>query len=141
MFKSLKTKFLVLIASLALAVPVLAPAFVNAQASITNSLCNGTNLSGNTTGGAPATACTTDNGDTNLNKVITLVINTFSVIVGFISVVMIIYGGFRYITSGGDSTKVGNGRNTILYALIGLVLVALAQIIVHFVLAKASTIT
>jgi hypothetical protein len=54
---------------------------------------------------------------------------------------MIIYGGFRYITSGGDSGRVGNAKNTLIYAIIGLVIVALAQLIVHFVLNQATTVT
>jgi hypothetical protein len=51
---------------------------------------------------------------------------------------MIVVGGFRYVTSAGDSTKVGSAKNTILYALIGLIIVALAQIVVRFVLSKAT---
>jgi hypothetical protein len=58
--------------------------------------------------------------------------------VGIIAVIMIVYGGFRYITSGGDATKVTSARNTILYAIIGLIIVALAQFIVKFVLKKAT---
>jgi hypothetical protein len=51
---------------------------------------------------------------------------------------MIIWGGLRYITSGGDSAKITSAKNTIIYALIGLVVVALAQFIVKFVLAKVT---
>ena len=52
-----------------------------------------------------------------------------AIIVGVVAIIMIIVGGFRYITSGGDSSKVGSAKNTIIYAIIGLILVALAQII------------
>jgi TRAP-type C4-dicarboxylate transport system permease small subunit len=76
-----------------------------------------------------------------LNQIITLVINVFTVIVGFIAIVMMIYGGFKYITSGGDSGNVTAAKNTIMYALIGLVVVALAQLIVRFVLGKANNVT
>jgi hypothetical protein len=51
---------------------------------------------------------------------------------------MIIIGGFQYITSSGDSGKVGTAKNTILYAIIGLVIVALAQFIVRFVLSRVT---
>jgi hypothetical protein len=61
-------------------------------------------------------------------------INIFSVIVGVIAVVMIIIGGVKYITSGGDANNVTGAKNTILYAIIGLVVVALSQVIVQFVL-------
>jgi hypothetical protein len=73
-----------------------------------------------------------------VNDIIRLVINVFSLIVGVISVIMIIIGGLKYITSGGDSGNVTSAKNTILYAIIGLVVVALAQIIVRFVLQKAT---
>ena len=79
-------------------------------------------------------------GEDSVNRVITSVINIFSVIVGIVAVIMIIIGGFRYIVSGGDSGNVTNAKNTILYALIGLVIVALAQFIVRFVLGKTSEI-
>jgi hypothetical protein len=51
---------------------------------------------------------------------------------------MIIIGGFRYITSGGDSGSVSSAKNTVLYAIVGLIIVALAQVIVRFVLSKST---
>jgi len=54
--------------------------------------------------------------------------------VGAISVVMLIYGGFRYILSGGDAKKVTDAKNTILYAIIGLIISLLAYAIVNFIL-------
>ena len=66
------------------------------------------------------------------------IINILSIIVGVVAVIMIIVGGFRYITSGGSDTSVTGAKNTILYAIIGLVIVALAQVIVHFVLRNVS---
>ena len=57
-------------------------------------------------------------------------------VVGVIAVIMIIIGGLRYITSGGDSNNTKGAKDTILYAIIGLVVVAMAQVIVKFVLNK-----
>lgn len=71
-----------------------------------------------------------------INTILRLTVNIFSIIVGFVAVVMIIVGGIKYITSGGEANNVSSAKNTIVYAIIGLVIVALAQIIVHFVLAK-----
>lgn len=112
-----------------------------------NELCSGANLdiSGNSKAGCGDTSkCTDDKeDDTNycpaskLNTLINNVVNILSVIVGVAAVIMIIYGGFRYITSGGDSGSVTTAKNTILYALLGLVIVALAQAIVKFVLNAA----
>ena len=80
-----------------------------------------------------------DCGDTGdkLNNVIKTIVNLLSAIVGVIAVVMIIIGGFKYITSGGDSNKVSGAKNTLVYAIVGLFIVALAQLIVHFVIQTA----
>ncbi|NLA42691.1 hypothetical protein GX865_00830 [Candidatus Saccharibacteria bacterium] len=60
--------------------------------------------------------------------------NVLLFIVGAISVIMIIIGGLRYVISGGDSTNVSAAKNTILYAIIGIVISLLAYAIVNFVL-------
>ena len=54
--------------------------------------------------------------------------------VGVVSVIMIIIAGFKYVTIGGNDSSVTSAKNTILYAIVGLVIVALAQVIVRFVL-------
>jgi hypothetical protein len=80
------------------------------------------------------TDCTGSN--TEVNKLIKTVINLLSIFGGIAAVVMIIIGGLRYVTSSGAPEKVSGAKNTILYALIGLVIIALAQVIVRFVLQK-----
>lgn len=70
-------------------------------------------------------------GDTG---VFTRLTNTILMGVGLISVIMLIFGGLRYITSGGDSKKVTDAKNTILYAIIGLIICVLSYAIVNFVL-------
>lgn len=70
----------------------------------------------------------------NVQNLVTKVLNIFSWVVGVVSVIMIIFGGFKYITSGGDANGVTGAKNTILYAIVGLVIVALAQVIVRFVI-------
>ena len=62
-----------------------------------------------------------------------IVIDTLLFIVGAIAVVMIIIGGIIYATSAGDSGKVTQGKNTVLYAVIGLVVALLAFAIVSWV--------
>lgn len=92
-------------------------------------------------GGAQSITCTpngTDNAGSVIGNLATEVVNIFSIIVGAASIFMIIYGGFRYITSGGSSEKVGSAKNTIIYAIVGLIIVGLAQTLVHFVLSRAS---
>ena len=80
------------------------------------------------------TPCDSGTATKSLDDTITNVINILSVIVGIVAVLMLIYGGFRYITSAGDTARVASAKNTILYAIIGLIIVALAQVIVRFVL-------
>ena len=66
--------------------------------------------------------------------VFTRLTNTVLMAVGLISVIMLIFGGLRYITSGGDAKKVTDAKNTILYAIIGLVICVLSYAIVNFVI-------
>ena len=68
------------------------------------------------------------------NGVFSRITNTVLLIVGLISVIMLVYGGLRYILSGGDSKKVTDAKNTVLYAIIGLIISLLAFAIVNFVL-------
>ena len=76
--------------------------------------------------------CPTDLfGDSGIFRQVT---NTILYIVGVIAVIMLIWGGIRYITSGGDAKKVTDAKNTILYAIIGLVIALLAFAIVNFVI-------
>jgi hypothetical protein len=134
-----KRAFITLGMMSALFVPMLAPAAVYAQGSTTppniqQGLCTGSNLNTNDTTCAAVTGTASD----SVNTIIKTVINIFSLVVGVVSVIMIIIGGLKYITSGGDSGNVSGAKNTILYAIIGLVIVALAQVIVQFVLGKVS---
>ena len=62
------------------------------------------------------------------------VINGILGVVGLVAVVMVILGGISYMTSAGDASKVKKGKDTILYGLIGLVIVGLAFAIVNFVI-------
>ena len=131
---------LVTIATMSLSLtPALALAPLAAAASpstdINNGLCGGIDLQIN--GG------NCDNLSSNSDQIqslIALIINIFSFVVGGASVIMIIFGGLRYTTSGGDSRKVGAAKTTIIYALFGLVVVALAQLIVHFVLGQTQSV-
>lgn len=54
-------------------------------------------------------------------------------LVGAISVIMLIFGGIRYTVSGGDKTAVESAKNTIMYAIIGIIVALLAYAVVAFV--------
>lgn len=63
-------------------------------------------------------------------------VNIFLFAVGALSVIMLIWGGIRYTTSAGDSNKVTAAKNTVLYAIVGLVIAILAYAIVNMVIDK-----
>ncbi len=72
--------------------------------------------------------------DTCTNGIFTTIVNVLLFIIGAISVIMLIIGGIKYTISGGDSSAVTSAKNTILYAIIGLIVAFLAFAIVNFVL-------
>ena len=82
-------------------------------------------------------SCDSSDGNT-INSKVSIIINLISLVVGLISVIMVIVGGLKYTTSRGDSSGINSAKDTILYAIIGLIIVALAQLMVRFVLNKTS---
>lgn len=66
--------------------------------------------------------------------IFTTITNVMLFIIGAVSVIMIIIGGLRYILSGGDSGAVTSAKNTILYAIVGIIVALLAYAIVQFVI-------
>lgn len=99
------------------------------------------NNNGVTTGGNAINCSSTGASTGSLTSIARTVITWFSILVGAASVIMIIYGGFRYIISGGQSDRVGAAKNSLIYAIIGLAIVALAQLIVHFVLTQSNNVS
>ena len=77
-------------------------------------------------------------GQTDLNATVTTVINVILWVVGVISVGFIIYGGVKYAMSSGDSSKVKSAKDTLMYAVIGLIVSLLAYAIVNFVIGSFS---
>jgi hypothetical protein len=131
MIQKLKTMLLLPGAmALLMLIPALALTVTVSAQNIQDSLCSGANLDL----GGDSTDCATGATEEDFQDTLNSIVNIISIIVGVIAVLMIIFGGFRYITSGGDAAKVTSAKNTILYGLIGLVIVALAQFIVKFVL-------
>lgn len=81
------------------------------------------------------TGCTSSSG-ASINKIIAAIINIFSFIVGVTAVIMIIIAGMKYVTSNGDSNSISSAKSTLIYAIVGLIIVAAAQSIVRLVLNK-----
>ena len=69
-----------------------------------------------------------------LPSVVVGILNAIIGAAGVVAVVFVIIGGFNYMTSSGDSAKVAKAKNTILYAVIGLIVCVLAFAIVNFVI-------
>ena len=95
----------------------------------TTAACRGVEITGGSCDGA---------GESTLTGIITAVVDILSIVVGALSVIMIIIGGLRYITSGGDSAGTASAKNTIIYAVVGLVIVIFAQVIVNFVIDRST---
>ena len=80
--------------------------------------------------------CVDKNGK-SLNEVtytLRNIINLLLYVAGIIAVVIIVIAGFRFVTSNGDSAQVSKAKNTIIYALVGLVVAIMAYAIVNFIL-------
>lgn len=73
-------------------------------------------------------------GDGGQGGIFRTITNVMLFLIGAISVIMLIVGGLRYVVSGGDSTAVQNAKNTILYAIVGIVVAILAFAVVNFVI-------
>lgn len=81
------------------------------------------------------TGCAASNGQ--ISRLIRIVLNMLSIIAGIIAVIMIIVSGFKYVTSQGDANQISSAKKSLIYAIVGIVIVAFAQIIVQFVIGVA----
>lgn len=64
------------------------------------------------------------------------VVNVLLWAVGILSVIMIIFSGFRYITSSGDASKTKSAQNTLIYSVVGLIVAIMAWAIVNMVIKR-----
>jgi hypothetical protein len=70
----------------------------------------------------------------NATNIAKTVVNLLLTVLGIISIIMIVIGGIRYTTSGGDAAGIKNARDTIIYAVVGLIVAILSFSIVNFVI-------
>lgn len=78
--------------------------------------------------------CTQSTDPQAFSNLIRKILVVISMVAGALAVVVIMVGGFRYIVSAGNENAIGEAKKTIVYAIVGLIIVALAQVIIHFVL-------
>jgi Type IV secretion system pilin len=86
----------------------------------------------------PTQTCGTNAGQTTITSIVRVTVDILSIIIGVAAVIMVMVAGFKYITSAGNSTNISSAKTTLIYALVGLFIAALAQFLVHFVLSAAS---
>lgn len=113
------------LAATALFVPVVPVSAADNCGDISGGIQSGVNCGDN--GNVPTTLF-------GSGSIFTTVVNVLLFIIGAISVIMLIWGGIRYTTSAGNSNNVTAAKNTIMYAIIGLVIAFLAFAIVNWVL-------
>jgi hypothetical protein len=118
---------LLIVPTLAVSVSVLSS--TNALADVSGGVGGG--ISSTNTGNVPEAL----DGDEGMVK---KVVNVMLYAIGIIAVVMIIFGGIKYSTSAGDSNKVTSAKNTLLYAVVGLVVAIFAYAIVNWVFTQTS---
>lgn len=111
---------------LAPAAPVvaMAPQFASTKAD----LCNGIEAA------SGSSSCGSSGSISNL---LTTIVNIISLVIGVVAVIMILVAGFKFMTSGGESSKVAEAKNSLIYAIVGIVVVALAQIIIRYVVNRS----
>ncbi len=73
-------------------------------------------------------------GGSDLPTAITTIVNVLLVLAAIVGAIFVIIGGVQYMTASGDEDQAKKGRNTVLYAAIGLIIIGLAAVIVNFVL-------
>lgn len=118
-----------------LAVPVLAlgALVVGPVSSPVSAQCDPNNQT--LAGGAACSKPTGANEDLfGDGSIFTTIVNLLLFIIGAVAVIMLIIGGIRYTLSGGKDTEVQAAKNTILYAIIGIVVAFIAYAVVNWVL-------
>lgn len=109
---------------------LVAPAQVSAQEAGQRVACKG--AGGTWSDGK----CIKPGEDAGVAGVVKTIANALLGIIGAVAVIMIIIGGFRYVVSAGDSSAIESAKNTILYAIIGIVVAASAYAAVRFIVTQ-----
>lgn len=129
--KTLRTRLLTLLTIIGLAAMPLLPAVAPMAAA--DSCSNPTDCIQQGVSGVGGSSSANED---DLKNFIKTIVNVMLFILGAIAVIMIIIGGIRYTTSNGDAGQVSSAKNTILYAVVGLVVAILAYAIVNFVISS-----
>ncbi|MGK2896507.1 MAG: pilin [Candidatus Saccharimonadales bacterium] len=122
----IKTTIITLALAIGL-VPLALPAVADAACTGTPAACAQQGADAGTTGAR---------NEGSLTTIIGNITNILLFVVGAVGVIMLIIGGLRYVLSGGDSGQTKAAKDTILYAVVGIIVALLAYAIVNFVLGQ-----
>lgn len=81
--------------------------------------------------------CSNMNND-DTTPLVQVAVNTLLYVAGVVAIIFVVMGGFKLVTSTGDAGKAASARNTILYALAGLVVAGLAFVIIQYIFHRIS---
>lgn len=89
-------------------------------------------------GGSNSPVCANRNQNqiTGGNSIFKRIVNALLYVTGAIAVIMLVIGGLRYVLSGGDSSSINSAKDTIIYALVGIVIAFFAYAMVNWVLGR-----
>ena len=137
MKKSIKTLLagLLIVPMLALGISLVVPIWQPIAAATDMNITNGANAAQ----GSNKITCLFTNSSCAGTGIFNTIVNVLLYVIGAVSVIMLIYCGIRYTISGGVAADVTAAKNTILYAIVGIVVALLAYAIVNFVITSLVT--
>lgn len=129
-----KTRIVAAVLLLGLVVAgILVPqAYVSAAADANAEICQTIN------GISPDGGTCNDPSGPSVNRIVTLAINLLSIVAGVIAVIMLVVSGLKYVMSQGDANQISSAKRSLIFAIVGMAVVAFSQMLVKFVLSKAN---
>lgn len=85
----------------------------------------------------PAIIAALSGGQTGLRGIVLTIVNFFLTFLGLLAVIMVIYGGFLYVSSAGNEENVNKAKKILLYAVIGIVVIIVSFALVNTLLGAA----
>lgn len=133
----MKRKLYALLIILALGLPVFAMSATSHAVNITP-ICSG-KVGG--TSASNTSVCKDVNTQSKSNKnpilnILKTALNIISYVAGIAAIILIVIAGITFMTSGGDPQSVSSARNTIIYAIVGIIILVVSQAIITFIIDK-----
>lgn len=122
------------LATLAFATSSASATPVHIFADAKNDICAGINAAAS----SGAAGCDSKAAGVGVDRIIKFSISMLSLIAGIAAVIMIILAGLKYITSNGEAANITSAKHSLMYAIVGLVVVFISQFLVRYVLNRVS---